>query len=394
MSRSKKRQPWMVTRIKHRGVTVRLGEHAVSGSPLYVFYRLHGQFKQVSLTRACGASHTLRRVDLGSNPAEQEAEARRLGPEVIDTLLDGPQQQPDTTRGVTLGALVQRYEARGLVSVTEHYRRASLAALRRVVKHLGSGKVVADIRASELDAFHHHRTTHGGPVAARQDLVALRACIRWGIRDRLVNRGDDPFGYYRLPPRPAAPKRPWLDRARYQKLRAVAGDVDPALPVLLELAWASGRRVSQLLSLQWEDIDLTRTKSAPDGCVTWDRGLNSNKRHEQTCPLSARSRTALETWRRASGGIAGWVFPGRRDARRPLNYLRAYRWFRQAEERAGLEHQAGGGWHTTRRGWASVRKDLPLKDVAEYGGWRDPGVVLGIYQQVDDATQLRVASHE
>ena len=43
-----------------------------------------------------------------------------------------------------------------------------------------------------------------------------------------------------------------------------------------------------------------------------------------------------------------------------------------------------------RRVWATERKDLPLKDVAAVGGWRDTTTLLR-YQQPDEATMRHVA---
>jgi len=43
-----------------------------------------------------------------------------------------------------------------------------------------------------------------------------------------------------------------------------------------------------------------------------------------------------------------------------------------------------------RRGWATARKDLPLKDVAAAGGWKDITTLVTCYQQQDDDTLRRV----
>ena len=48
-------------------------------------------------------------------------------------------------------------------------------------------------------------------------------------------------------------------------------------------------------------------------------------------------------------------------------------------------------WHTFRRVWATERKDLPLKDVAAVGGWRDTSTLLR-YQQPDEVTMARSPS--
>ncbi len=66
------------------------------------------------------------------------------------------------------------------------------------------------------------------------------------------------------------------------------------------------------------------------------------------------------------------------------------RLLRSTYKRAGLETLEGGLWHPWRRKWATERKDMPLKDVAEAGGWRDPNTLLKCYQQPDEATMTRV----
>lgn len=54
---------------------------------------------------------------------------------------------------------------------------------------------------------------------------------------------------------------------------------------------------------------------------------------------------------------------------------------------------AGSLWHMFRRVWATERKDLPLKDVAAVGGWRDTSTLLR-YQQPDDRTMRAVVDFE
>jgi hypothetical protein len=47
-------------------------------------------------------------------------------------------------------------------------------------------------------------------------------------------------------------------------------------------------------------------------------------------------------------------------------------------------------FHPFRRKWATERKHLPLKDVAEAGGWKSPQVILTSYQHADRDTMLAV----
>ncbi len=52
--------------------------------------------------------------------------------------------------------------------------------------------------------------------------------------------------------------------------------------------------------------------------------------------------------------------------------------------------QCGGLWHAYRRKWATERKDMPLKDLAAAGGWKDVTTLLTCYQHADEATMLKV----
>jgi hypothetical protein len=62
------------------------------------------------------------------------------------------------------------------------------------------------------------------------------------------------------------------------------------------------------------------------------------------------------------------------------------------EAAASLAPLEGSDFHAYRRAWATARKHLPLKDVAEAGGWRSTETLLRCYTQVDEATMLAVVS--
>ena len=68
-------------------------------------------------------------------------------------------------------------------------------------------------------------------------------------------------------------------------------------------------------------------------------------------------------------------------------FERTTRWRLQAEKLARLEHN--GGWHSFRGLWATSRKHLPLKDVAQAGGWDDEGT-LRCCQVADSKTMPHV----
>ena len=57
-----------------------------------------------------------------------------------------------------------------------------------------------------------------------------------------------------------------------------------------------------------------------------------------------------------------------------------------------MEPLEGSDFHAYRRAWATARKHLPLKDVAETGSWRSTETLLRCDTQADEATMLAVVS--
>ena len=56
-------------------------------------------------------------------------------------------------------------------------------------------------------------------------------------------------------------------------------------------------------------------------------------------------------------------------------------WLKQAYELSRLPKPDGSLWHAFRRLWATERKNLPVKDVAAAGGWKDTTTLIECYQQ-------------
>jgi hypothetical protein len=63
-----------------------------------------------------------------------------------------------------------------------------------------------------------------------------------------------------------------------------------------------------------------------------------------------------------------------------------------ADAAASLAPLEGSDFHAYRTSWATARKHLPLKDVAEAVGWRSTATLLRCYTQTDEATMLAVVS--
>lgn len=123
--------------------------------------------------------------------------------------------------------------------------------------------------------------------------------------------------------------------------------------------------------------------------VRW-RAEADKKGYESEIPMPPAWLDEMKRYRRQLHAVAGWIFPGERKPERPMDRHPFDRWLAVAEAKAGLPKLQGGLWHPYRRMWATARKDLPLKDVAAAGGWRDIETLLTCYQQPDRETLLRV----
>jgi integrase len=294
---------------------------------------------------------------------------------------------------------------------------------------LGSGFDLSKLSRREWDAFIRHRRSgeidgRGNPVpdederrkvGARvvgKDLTFLRTVCRWAcdFRDngRLLLERDATRGYdtpaEKNPERPVATHdRVDAIRGKYRQVTmriergAKRETVESWLPELFELAVGTGRRITAICSLRVEDLELDRTKGAPHGAIVWPSDTDKMRRRWR-CPISPDVRDAIDNAlrkRQRLGHVgAGWLFPSPIDPGKAVRYEQARKWLREAERVAKLEPLRGGVWHPYRRLWASARKGLPDIDVMQAGGWSSSQSLKAAYQHPDDATMLRVVTHQ
>jgi len=244
------------------------------------------------------------------------------------------------------------------------------------------------------------------PVRARtvqHDCLWLRFTLGWAARWR---EGD---GHYLLRENPVRgfeapveenPRRPVATTDRYEALRTVSDRVQMEvrwagrrerqrsyLSEVLDLAYGTGRRISAILQLRYEDL---RLDVKPYGAIRWPAATDKQGR-ETVAPITPTVRGALDRVLRERPGIgARYLFPSPETPDRPVTHELAGAWLREAERLAGLPKQEGSLWHAYRRAWATARKHLPLSDTAAAGGWACTETLLRCYQQPDEATMLAV----
>ncbi len=244
-----------------------------------------------------------------------------------------------------------------------------------------------------------------GTVAA--DLSWLRSVVRWACawrdeRGKVLMERDSTAGL-ELPVDQNI-SRPVATTDRYRKLRehsdkvmmeVVAGGkklrVRTYLSELVDLAFHTGRRISAILAIQYDDLHLNLQ---PFGAITW-RAETDKMGKAWTAPLHEAARAAIDRVladRPRPDIGASHLFPSPRSPHQPVSKDLASAWLEQCERIAGVSHLKQGLWHPFRRAWATGRKHWPVQDVMAVGGWTDPSCLTTIYQQPDVDTMIRVAT--
>jgi integrase len=340
------------------------------------------------------------------------AEADRIGRVLLAELLKG--DRSEAAKKLTLGELWRRFaiESSTYLDNIERSKKDAVARVKILLAFLGANCEVASLTQSDVDAFTRKRMAGGIRIdaktvtravrarSAEADLVLLRTMVRWAMTVRTPNAGrllatDPLFGMRRV--REKNPKQPIASIERHSATRSAMqrlfGRVEtPAekvrwlkIELALVLAEATGRRMSSIRQLRWEDIDLSKPQ------IRW-RAEADKKRKEWCIPIPAGLVDEIRSFQRRLGAVGGWVFSSETNPDVPMDRHLFDKWLAVAEREAGVSKLDGGLWHPYRRKWATERKNLPLKDVAAAGGWNDVDTLLKVYQQPDPRTLLAVMS--
>lgn len=324
-----------------------------------------------------------KRVALGHRDREA---AKAKAEELATALRRGDQPQPAT---LTLAMLFDNY----LREVTpqkggskqRHDRRAATLFL----ESLGPSRNGANLNRRDWDGFIRWRRTGGDRRAgsARQrpvrnrviayDLQFLCAVLNWAVAAGLLERNP----LKGLPrPKEESPKRPVLTHQQYLSLVRIARSVHPLFELALVLAHETGHRIGSVRLLRWSDIDRQR------GMVRW-AAEHDKIRFEHETILTPEALAALEKARTERPAIGDtWLFPAPGKPAEPCSRHLMRDWWQRAEQLGAIEHEVGLGWHALRRKFATELKQVPLKDLCQLGGWKEPQTVLKCYQQADEVT--------
>lgn len=376
---------WSMSFGAHRGSRVRVYERAPGGM-LYVsvWHPGHGERRV-----------TLRHRD--------KARAAREAKGLLQLRNFEPAGSGELSPPLTVSNLFARYtrDARyhpdGSLKTATYLRQVAQVGTN-FDKFFGSEQIVTDLTPDRIHAYVVWRREGGvdenpvGTNTLRRDLAMFKAALNWACQQY---DGGQPLldrhvlEKFRLPTE-KNPKRPVVEEATIEALLASAPDVHPFLRPMLVLAWRTGRRLSSILNLTWDDVNFE------NGTIRW-RAEHDKMRQEWVVPMHRVVHLELLQFRKSHPGIgSSSLFPHpqrRRHRNGPVTRHLAAWWLKEAFRRSGRDRPAGSLWHMFRRVWATERKDLPLKDVAAVGGWRDTGTLLR-YQQPDDRTMRAVVDFE
>src|SRR5438093_6866318 len=142
---------------------------------------------------------------------------------------------------------------------------------RYLATFFGHGLLVSDLTPDRIHDYVVWR--RGGGVAGRRvgantiqrDLGMFKAALNWACQK--YEGGHPLLTRHALEkvriPTEKDPKRPFLDAESIRSLLAVAQTVHPLLRPMILLAWRTGRRVSAILALRWDDVDFEK------GTIRW-----------------------------------------------------------------------------------------------------------------------------
>jgi integrase len=237
------------------------------------------------------------------------------------------------------------------------------------------------------------------------DLKWLNAVFNWAVRwqdgQGRYLLSENPVRGYPIP-KEKNPLRPVMTQDRYLALRDVSDQVTMEIMVggslekvrsylteLLDLANETGRRLSAILGLRYQDLRLERPPTAPYGAISWPADTDKQARAWEAVPISVIARAAIDRILKERPAIGeAPLFPAPADPSKPVDRYLADKWLREAEMLAGLDPQKGSLWHAFRRKAATELKGAPDKDVMALLGWTDYRSLKSAYQHADPETML------
>lgn len=229
--------------------------------------------------------------------------------------------------------------------------RATWAALE---PHFGH-RLGAAISTEDCRAYHRARKAQGmSDSTARTELELLRACLNRTLRERAPNLW--------MPPS-SKPRSAFLTPEDLAKVHADARS--PHVALFIELAIATGARMSAVLDLTWKRVDLENgfVDLVPAGRII------TNKQRA-VVPLTKRALLALIEAKEAALTDHVIEYNGK-----PIKSIK--RALARISERTGVDFSSHVLRHTA--GVWMAKADVPMQKIAQYLGHTSSKVTERVY---------------
>ena len=221
----------------------------------------------------------------------------------VDALVRLRESGEELTGPLTLGTLVARFLAgsthtRDGSLKTAHYVKGCARFGAYMIEWFGAETPVSQLtpdRMPEYAAARRSGKVSGTPVgqtAVHTDLKLLKQMMTWATMvyengRPLLDR--NPLTGFAIP-KTRNPLRPLIEEETVEKLRAVADRVSPLMPLLITVMDSTGRRLSSVLGLRWDDFDFEKRT------ITWRAELDK-KRRMWIVPMPKLAEAALLKYR-------------------------------------------------------------------------------------------------
>lgn len=292
----------------------------------FVLTRIRGRLKRLTIGRHGSpwtpetarkeASRLLLSIRTGQDPAKERDERRQLS-ERFEAVAE---------------SFLELHGTKLKVRTREEYARI----IRRQLGPRFNGKPLADLSAS--DVARAHASWQKTPRAANHALAVLSKILNWASQQGCrCPSGDVCSGVQRY--RENERER-YLSDEELARLGAALVDAEksqnPVIVAVIHMLILTGARLSEMLTLRWEYVDLDRQVLR----------LPDSKTGAKTIVLNAAAVDVLSRLHRLEGNP--WVFPGHRHGSHLVNLQKPWREIRAA---AGLDDVR---LHDLRHSFASI----------------------------------------
>jgi integrase len=291
--------------------------------------------------------------------------------------------------GMTINHLVHHYTQHELPRLAYSSAAAYESYLRLWILPTWGNHQLREVKAVQVEQWLGTLSLKNGSRAKIRNILCSlfsHAC-RWEFTDR------NPITHVRQSTQRSA--QPAV-LSNGEIMRLLAELPEPARTAVY-VACATGLRVSELLALQWQDIDFSNNTLTPARAIV-DNHIGGLKTVASAASLPCSEAVAhvLASWKAVTlySQPTDWVFPSTKlGGKQPYwqdSLMRKVIW--PAAKRAGIVKRLG--WHTFRRSLASlcVEENAPVKLTQEIMRHANARITLEVYAQATMAAKQELQS--